>query len=117
MTHPKGVPPMIRTLTVAAAFGLAAASIAAPADASSYGANSRASHSVIYTRHCLNYSSSSCALHKIQPGQNFPRDTVYAMPGYGWQMCDVRDGYPCIYGSSYVRVDTLGLKFLVWYVS
>jgi hypothetical protein len=107
----------VRTAAAVAAGVVVLGVTAAPAEASSYGKNSSYSHSVIYTRHCLDYSSSSCKLVTVRPGQSFPRNTAYAMPGTGWTMRDVVDGNPSISGSRYVKVDTLGLKLIVWYVS
>lgn len=100
-------------LTVLVLLGVSAA----PADASSYGKNSSSSHSVIYTRPCATISV--CKLVVVQRGQSFPRDTEYAMPGFGWKMCPVADpGSPlCFTGTKYRKIDTLAQKYLTWYVS
>lgn len=93
--------------------------LSAPAQASSYGRNYSASKSVIYTRHCLDYSSSSCALVIVHPGSAFPRNTAYAMPGTGWVMCPFADPQSpqCFSGSSYRKVDTALLRYMIWRVT
>jgi hypothetical protein len=94
-----------RTLGAAAAAGLTvAALIASPAQAANGQSNNRNSHSVIYTRPCLNYGSSSCALAVVGIGKNFPSNARYAMPGTGWTMCHIAGKTRCISGSSYVDI-------------
>jgi hypothetical protein len=105
-----------RILGAAAMTGLAvAAMVATPAGASSYGKNSSMSHSVIYTRPCATISV--CKLVTVHPGYSFPRDTEYAMPGFGWTMCPVNDmGSPlCFGGSTYRKVGAVP-DSLTWYV-
>jgi hypothetical protein len=57
---------MIRRILALAAVVLVLLGITtAPAEATSYGRNYSASRSVVYTRHCLDYSASACALHTV----------------------------------------------------